>query len=57
MSMQTGPADTFGYMLMGFGVILGVLGIYVISLWMRMRRLRRDLADLGADGDDTWPGA
>jgi len=43
MLLQTAPAQTFGYMVMGFAVIFGTLGAYLLSLWLRARNLRRDL--------------
>ena len=39
---MTGPAETFTYMLMGFIVILGVLGLYLFSIGIRIRNLHRD---------------
>ena len=41
--LQQGPADTLDYMLMGYAVISGVMLIYLISLHVRGRNLRRDL--------------
>lgn len=40
--LQQGPADTFDYMVLGFGVILGVMALYVIILILRFRNARRD---------------
>lgn len=37
------PADTFNFMLFGFTVILGSIGLFVISLSIRTRNLKRDL--------------
>lgn len=34
--------DTLRYMLLGFGVIFGSLGVYILSLWYRLRRLRAE---------------
>lgn len=42
-----GPAQTTTYMLAGYGVIFGVLLVYLISLWIRHRNLKRDEAMLG----------
>jgi hypothetical protein len=39
--MTTTP-DTTGYMLLGFGVILGMLLVYVASLRLRWRNLEED---------------
>jgi len=36
-------ATSIKYMLAGYGVILGVLIIYVISLFIRSRNLKRDI--------------
>lgn len=44
MFLQDAPADTFSYMLLGFGVILGTVALYILSLWIRRRNTRRDLA-------------
>lgn len=37
------PADTLGYMLLGFGVIFVGLAVLILSLIVRFRNLRRDL--------------
>lgn len=37
------PAETFNFMLLGFAVILGCIGLFVISLIARTRNLQRDL--------------
>jgi len=36
---QSGPAQTTDYMIAGFSVILGVMAVYLISLWLRKRNL------------------
>lgn len=36
------PADTLNYMLAGYGVIFGLMGMYIVSLINRYRKLRRD---------------
>jgi len=44
-----GPANTVSYFVAGYGVIFGILGIYLASLISRWRNLSRDektLADL-----------
>ncbi|MCJ7511739.1 MAG: hypothetical protein MUO23_02065 [Anaerolineales bacterium] len=46
MLLQSGPADTFSFMLMGFVVIFGTIGLYVLSLYLRARNLRKDEAVL-----------
>jgi hypothetical protein len=42
--LQEGPAQTTDYMLAGYTVIFGIMGIYLISLWIRSRSLKQDLA-------------
>ncbi len=42
MLSQGGTPDTFGYMLLGFGAILGLLAVYVVSLIRRARSLEQD---------------
>ena len=41
--LQEGPADTFNYMAFGFVVILGSMGLYILSLRNRYKNLRRDM--------------
>lgn len=41
--LQEGPAETTGFMLLGFAVIFGVLFLHVASLVIRQRNLKRDL--------------
>ena len=43
MFFQEAPAETFNYMVFGFAVILGSMGLFVVSLVIRFRNLRRDL--------------
>jgi hypothetical protein len=43
MLFQETLADRFNFMVLGFGVILGSMGLFVISLFVRFRNLRRDL--------------
>jgi hypothetical protein len=38
-----GPAQTFNYMLLGYGVILGCIAVLLISMLARYRSLQRDL--------------
>jgi hypothetical protein len=50
--LQEGPAETTGYMIAGYAVIFGIMGIYLISLIIRQRNLKQDLAllqDLGVN--------
>lgn len=42
MFFQQGPAQTLDYMLLGFGVIFGVMGLYILNLILRFRNLQRD---------------
>lgn len=42
MLLQEGPADTFSYMVFGYAVILGTMGLFVLSLFVRIRNLRRE---------------
>ncbi len=46
MLLQTAPADTTSYMLIGFALIFGTIGLYVLSLYVRSRNLKKDLAVL-----------
>jgi hypothetical protein len=41
--LQEAPAETFNYMAFGFIVILGTMGLYVLSLINRYRNLERDM--------------
>ena len=43
MFFQQTPPDTVLYMVMGFIVIFGVMGIYIASLFTRFRSLQKDL--------------
>ena len=43
MILQEGPAQTTDYMIMGYGVIFGLMLIYVVSLYLRQRNLKQDL--------------
>lgn len=40
--LQEGPAETTNYMILGYTVIFGVLAIYLVSLYLRQRNLKRD---------------
>lgn len=46
MFLQDAPADTTSYMVLGLGVILGTIALYVVSVWRRTRNSGRDLAAL-----------
>jgi hypothetical protein len=41
--MQTSPASTLGYMIAGYAVVLGAIGLYLASLVIRFRRLANEL--------------
>jgi len=43
MFLQDAPADTAGYMILGFSVILGMIGLYLVSLAVRWRNAKRDV--------------
>jgi hypothetical protein len=38
------PAETTNYMILGFGVIFCVMLVHILSLYIRWRNLKRDLA-------------
>jgi hypothetical protein len=37
-----GTANTIGYFIAGYAVIFGIMGIYLVSLVVRMRSLHQD---------------
>lgn len=41
--LQEGPAETTNYMILGYTVIFSVLIIYLASLYVRRRNLKRDV--------------
>lgn len=43
MLLQQGTAQTSGYMIAGYTVILGVMLVYLVSLAVRQRNLMQDL--------------
>ncbi|HET7011427.1 MAG TPA: hypothetical protein VFI11_11695 [Anaerolineales bacterium] len=43
MIFQEGPAETLNYMILGYAVILGAMALFVISLIVRFRNLRKDV--------------
>ena len=43
MTLFDAPADTFNYMVLGFIVILGCIGLYIVSLALRFRRSRQEI--------------
>ncbi len=44
--IQQAPAETTNYMLAGYSVIFGVLLIYLVSLAIRNRNLKRNIESL-----------
>ena len=44
LSILMQPADTWNYFLMGYVVCFGVMGLYVISYFVRFRNLQQELA-------------
>jgi hypothetical protein len=56
MFLQQAPAETFNYMVLGFSVIIGVLFVYIISILVRFRNLKKDITllqevDVGKDSE------
>ncbi len=43
------PTDTFSEMILGFGIILGILLIYVLTLILRTQNARKRLRNLNKD--------
>ena len=53
MFFQEAPAETFNYLVFGYAVILGTMALFVASLLIRFKNLRRDLElldELGSRG-------
>ncbi len=44
--LQQAPAETTRYMVAGYSVIFSVIFLYIVSLIVRRRNLKRDLAIL-----------
>jgi CcmD family protein len=44
--LQEAPPETMNYMILGYGVIFVVMGIYIFSLFSRRRKLEQDLQNL-----------
>ncbi|MEJ2011217.1 MAG: hypothetical protein P8X64_03210 [Anaerolineales bacterium] len=42
MWLQEAAANTFGYMVLGYAVILGTMTLFILSIALRTRSLRRD---------------
>ena len=43
LSILMQPADTWNYFLMGYAIFFGVMGLYVLSYFVRFRNLRQEL--------------
>ncbi|MEA3350597.1 MAG: hypothetical protein U9Q82_08260 [Chloroflexota bacterium] len=41
--LEQSTPDTFDYMIAGYGVLFGVMSIYLVSLFMRFRSLKRNI--------------
>jgi hypothetical protein len=41
--LQSAPAETTRYMIAGYSVIFGVMFLYIVSLFVRNRNLKRDI--------------
>ena len=55
LSILMAPADTWNYFLMGYAVCFGVMGLYVLSYFVRFRNLNRELIlleELDSEGED-----
>jgi hypothetical protein len=55
LSILMAPADTWNYFLMGYAVFFGVMGLYVLSYFVRFRNLNRELALLETLEEDSKP--
>jgi hypothetical protein len=51
MLLQEGPIESFNYMVAGFTVILGAMGIFVYSLVLRTRKLLHEKTMLEGIGE------
>ncbi|NUM44217.1 MAG: hypothetical protein HUU38_05875 [Anaerolineales bacterium] len=40
--LQEGPAETTRFMVLGYAVIFGTMGIYLASLFLRWRNFKKD---------------
>ncbi len=55
MNILDGAIDTFNYMVLGYAVILGCMAIFIVSLALRFRNLRREFEvyqTMEMDGDE-----
>jgi uncharacterized membrane protein YciS (DUF1049 family) len=46
MFLQNGTPDTSEYMIAGYVIAFLVMGLYLASIWLRNRNLKRDLSML-----------
>jgi CcmD family protein len=53
MLFQDAPAATTGYMVAGYGVILSVIVLYLLSLVIRQNNLKKDLEVLQEEQAQT----
>lgn len=53
MFFQEAPAATTNYMIAGYAVIFGMILIYLISLALRRKNLKQDLAVLQEESEHT----
>ncbi len=44
--LQQAPAETTTFMIAGYSVIFGIILLYIISIFVRRRNLKRDLDTL-----------
>ena len=44
LSILMQPADTWNYFVMGYAICFGVMGLYIVSYFVRFRNLRQELA-------------
>jgi hypothetical protein len=54
MFLETTP-DTSGYMVAGYAIAFTVMGLYVISMYLRYRNLNRDLETLEVISNESKP--
>jgi hypothetical protein len=44
--LQQAPAETTRYMIAGYSVIFAVMFLYIVSIFIRLRNIKRDLGTL-----------
>lgn len=57
MFFQEVTPDTSAYMIAGYAVFTAILGVYLLSLYIRSRNLQRDLKMLEAMAAEKRPTA